>query len=134
MGLRLRLKANVDLSGYSPEVQVILTGLKRYGMIIADNGGDWYLSGIPDERWDNDHLVGELAEITCNDFEVVDVSSLQLDPDSAETPHLFSDGFDSGSTVNWSTAVGAALAAESEPSSRSSAVSSQEAGSSSDSK
>ena len=57
MGQRFRLRADFDITGYSPPVQVILTALKRYGMILADNGAAWYLSGAPDERWDNDDLV-----------------------------------------------------------------------------
>jgi len=54
MGQRFRLKAGFDISGFSPEVQVILRALKTYGMILSDNGSAWYISGTPDERWDND--------------------------------------------------------------------------------
>jgi hypothetical protein len=53
MGQRFRLKADFDISGFAPEVQVILTALKEYGMMLADNGSAWYISGAPDERWDN---------------------------------------------------------------------------------
>jgi len=56
MGLRVRLKAGFDISGFSEEVQVILKALKKYGMLLADNGGDWFISGIPDSRWNDDHL------------------------------------------------------------------------------
>ncbi len=83
MGQRFRLKANFDVSGYSPEVQVILRALKRYGMILADNGASWYISGAPDERWDNDHL-HELHRLHGSDLEAVDESSLMLDPNSAQ--------------------------------------------------
>lgn len=83
MGQRFRLKANVNISSFSPEVQVILRALKKYGMIIADNGAAWYLSGAPDERWNNDDLA-ELSDIHGSDFEAVDVSSLMVDPDSGQ--------------------------------------------------
>jgi hypothetical protein len=51
---RFRLKSDFDISGFSEEVQVILRALKKYGMILADNGSAWYLSGAPDPLWDND--------------------------------------------------------------------------------
>lgn len=70
MGLRLRLKASVDISGYPPSVQVILTALKHYGMIVADNGSAWYISGAPDSRWNDDDL-HQLNGITGSDFEVI---------------------------------------------------------------
>jgi hypothetical protein len=81
MGQRFRLKANVDIASFAPEVQVILRALQKYGMMIADNGSAWYLSGAPDERWDNDHL-SKLSEIHGSDFEAVNVSSLMVDPNS----------------------------------------------------
>lgn len=81
MGLRVRLRADFDISGFSPMVRVILQGLKTYGMILADNGAPWYISGAPDERWDNDRLQ-ELGQVKGSDFEVVDVSPLMIDPDS----------------------------------------------------
>src|SRR5512134_1780472 len=56
MGQRFRLKAGVDISGFSTEVQVVLRALKAYGMFLADNGSAWYLSGVPDPRWNNDLL------------------------------------------------------------------------------
>lgn len=82
MGQRFRLKAGVDISGFSVENQVILRALKTYGMILSDNGSAWFLSGAPDERWDNDDL-HELGQLTGADFEAVDTSILMLDPDSA---------------------------------------------------
>lgn len=54
MGLRVRLKASVNISGYPAQVRPILAALKKYGMILADNGSDWYISGAPDPRWDDD--------------------------------------------------------------------------------
>jgi hypothetical protein len=83
MGLRLRLKASVDISRFSATNRIILTALKRYGMIVADNGSNWYLSGAPDDRWNNDDLHA-LGAIPGADFEVVDTSSLQVTPDSGQ--------------------------------------------------
>jgi hypothetical protein len=83
MGQRFRLKASFDQSGYSPQVQVILTALRHYGMVLADNGSAWYLSGAPDSRWDND-LLRELGAIPGSAFEAVDVSAWQVAPDSGE--------------------------------------------------
>jgi hypothetical protein len=83
MGQRFRLKADFDISGFSPNVQVILRALKTYGMMLADNGSSWFISGVPDERWDNDEL-HELHEITGAAFEAVDVSSLMIDVDSGQ--------------------------------------------------
>ena len=76
MGLRVRLKADVDISGYPRPVRVILTALKRYGMIVADNGSNWFISGVPDPRW-NDDVLHTIGGITGADFEVVDTSSLR---------------------------------------------------------
>jgi hypothetical protein len=83
MGQRFRLRADFDISGFSPEVQVILRALKKYGMILADNGAAWYISGVPDERWDNDAL-HELHSVPGSAFEAVDVSSLMVSPDSGQ--------------------------------------------------
>ncbi len=82
MGQRFRLKAAFDISVFSPQTRVILTALKRYGMILADNGSSWYISGAPDPRWDND-VLSALEQVTGADFEAVDVSSLMVSPDSA---------------------------------------------------
>lgn len=81
MGQRFRLRADYDISGYSPEIQVILTAMKQYGLILADNGSAWYISGAPDERWDNT-MLHEWDDIPGSAFEAVDVSSLMIDPDS----------------------------------------------------
>jgi hypothetical protein len=70
MGMRLRLKASFDISGFSGANQVILTALKKYGMILADNGTEMYLSGAPDPRWNNYDL-HELSGAKASDFEVV---------------------------------------------------------------
>ncbi len=105
MGQRFRLRANYNLTGFSPAAQVILRALKTYGMILADNGSSWYISGVPSESWDND-VLHELDVVLGADFEAVDVSSLMVDPDSGETTLFFADGFESGNATRWSTAVG----------------------------
>ncbi|HEX7502933.1 MAG TPA: hypothetical protein VF451_05900, partial [Acidobacteriota bacterium] len=83
MGQRFRLKAGVDISGYSVPVQAILAAMKKYGIILADNGAAWYISGAPDERWDND-MLHELDQVRGSDFEAVDCSGLMVDPDSGQ--------------------------------------------------
>ena len=83
MGQRFRLKAGFDISPFSPANQVILTAMKKYGIILADNGSAWFISGVPDDRWDNDDL-NALKQIKGSDFEAVDVSSLMVGPDSGQ--------------------------------------------------
>ena len=83
MGQRFRLKSGVDISGFSPINQAILQAMKIYGIIMADNGSDWFISGEPNESWNNDDL-RELGNIKGSDFEAIDVSSLMLAPDSGE--------------------------------------------------
>jgi hypothetical protein len=73
MGERFRLRADFDISGFSPANQVILTALKRYGMIVADNGSNWFLSGAPDPRW-NDDDIDRLKHVLGNAFEAVDLT------------------------------------------------------------
>jgi hypothetical protein len=82
MGLRLRLRADVDTSGLAPQAQVIAEAMKTYGVIVADNGSAWYLSGAPDDRWDNDAL-RTLGTLSGADFEAVDSTPLMADPDAA---------------------------------------------------
>jgi hypothetical protein len=71
MGLRLRLKASFDISRYTGEARVILVALKRYGMIVADNGSNWYITGAADPRWNDDDL-NQLKNVPGAAFEVVD--------------------------------------------------------------
>lgn len=75
MGMRLRLKASFDSSGFSPANQVILNAMKKYGLILADNGSAIYLSGAPDDRWDNSDL-HNLGSVKGSDFEVVQINPL----------------------------------------------------------
>jgi hypothetical protein len=70
MGLRVRLKASFDVAGFPKQARVVLTALKRYGMLVADNGSSWYISGAPDPRWSNDDLHA-LGRVKGSDFEVV---------------------------------------------------------------
>ena len=81
MGQRFRLKAAFDTSGYSPDNQVILNAMKNYGLMLADNGSAWFISGAPDQRWDNDQL-REIKSIPGSAFEAIDVSDMMLDPGS----------------------------------------------------
>ena len=76
MGARLRLKASFDISAFPRQARVVLQALKQYGMIVADNGSDWYVSGAPDPRWSNDDL-HTLGRVPGSAFEVVDTTSLQ---------------------------------------------------------
>lgn len=75
MGLRVRLRADYDVSRFPPPAQVLLKGLKQYGMLLADNGGDWFVSGAPDPRWDDDALA-TLKRVKVRDFECVDTGPL----------------------------------------------------------
>jgi hypothetical protein len=75
MGMRMRLKAGFDVSAYSATNQVILNALKKYGMIMADNGSNMYLSGTPDVRWDNNDLHA-LGQVKSSDFEVIQMTPL----------------------------------------------------------
>ena len=72
MGARIRLKASYQIpASFSKETKAILTALKKYGMFVADNGSNWYLTGAPDPHWNNDALVGELSQVKGSNFEVV---------------------------------------------------------------
>jgi hypothetical protein len=93
MGVRFRLKASVDISGFSATNQIILQALKTYGMMIADNGSSWFVSGAPDSRWDDDDL-HNLTTLSGADFEVVDVSPMMVNANTAQaaTCDLNDDG------------------------------------------
>jgi hypothetical protein len=91
MGQRFRLKAGFDISSYPAYAQVILRAMKKYGIILADNGSNWYVSGTQDTGWDDDAL-NTLKQLRGSDFEAVDQSSLQIDPDSGQAKQLVEDG------------------------------------------
>jgi hypothetical protein len=88
MGARFRLKASYNISGFPPKMQVILRAMKKYGIILADNGSPWYVSGVPDSRWDNDmlHLLDVLKG---SNFEAVDTSSLMQNANSGAAAPQF---------------------------------------------
>jgi hypothetical protein len=81
MGARFRLKSTVDTSHMSKQARVIAEAMKKYGLILADNGSSWFFSGAPDNRWNNEALDG-LKSLTGADFEAVDASRLMADPNS----------------------------------------------------
>ncbi|HUI99762.1 MAG TPA: hypothetical protein VLY46_05970 [Usitatibacter sp.] len=83
MGARFRLKASFDISGFDPRTQVILRAFKRYGLVLADAGSNWYFQGVSDARWP-DVVLDELKSIAGSNFEAVDTSSLEVDPASGE--------------------------------------------------
>ena len=95
MGMRLRLRAGFDISQFSPQAKVILTALKKYGMILADNGSAMYISGAPSESWNNDDL-HTLAGVTAADFEVIQESPLYT---SANVPTGAAPVIDSFSSI-----------------------------------
>ncbi|MFN7933321.1 MAG: S-layer homology domain-containing protein [Bryobacteraceae bacterium] len=83
MGARFRLKASFDISSYSQPVQVILRAMKKYGIILADNGSAWYISGAPDERWNND-LLRQMHQIPGSAIEAVDASPMMINVNSGQ--------------------------------------------------
>jgi hypothetical protein len=83
MGQRFRLKASVDESAFPASVRPIIRALKTYGAINADNGSAWFMSGVPDPRWDNDALQA-LRRLRGRDFEAIDASSLRVSADSGQ--------------------------------------------------
>lgn len=89
MGTRLRLKPEVDISGFPEPVRKIFQAMKTYGLILADNGSDMYIQGTYDTRWDNDILNPAFASLSATDFEVI-----QLGWQPPDTDLIFRDGFD----------------------------------------
>ena len=87
MGLRVRLKAGVDISTYPAQAQVVLAALKRYGMILADNGSNWFISGAPDDRWNNDQLA-TLSRIKGSDLEVVQMGPVHTSDPTGAAPAI----------------------------------------------
>ena len=83
MGARFRLKASFNISGFSPQAQVVLRAMQQYGLILADNGSNWYFGGTADPAWPQS-LVDELKEVPASEFEAVDESSLMVNPDSGQ--------------------------------------------------
>jgi hypothetical protein len=81
MGERFRLKASFDITPFPADVQVILRAMKKYGIMLADNGSAWFISGKPDPRWNNDNL-RTLSQLIGSNFEAVDATVLRIDPNS----------------------------------------------------
>jgi hypothetical protein len=103
MGARFRLKANYNISGYSAQAQVVLRAMQQYGLILADNGSNWYFGGTADENWPI-ALVNELKQVPASAFEAVDESSLMIDPSSGQARQL-------GTAVNCGSGPGYRMAA-----------------------
>jgi hypothetical protein len=83
MGQRFRLRPSFNTSGYPYQAQIVLESLKKYGMILSDNGAPWYITGVPDEHWNNDAL-HTLHQVKGSDFEAVDSSSLIMSENSGQ--------------------------------------------------
>src|SRR5205807_9354598 len=81
MGARFRLKADFPFAGFSPQTQVVLMAMQRYGLILADNGSNWFYQGSTDSRW-SDQLISELKRIPAGAFEADAAASLTPDPHS----------------------------------------------------
>jgi hypothetical protein len=112
MGTRLRLKASFDISGYPADDRVILTALKKYGMILADNGSAIFVSGAPDNRWNNTNL-NLMKNITASNFEVVQMGTIYTPANVPTGPSPTISSFTAnpstvtaGSTVTLSWSVG----------------------------
>ncbi len=97
MGARFRLKSTYDISRFSGQAQVVLLAMQHYGLILADNGGNWFFSGTQDAGW-ADSLLTELKSIPTSQFESVDESSLTIDVNSGSTRYCGS-GTPPGSSV-----------------------------------
>jgi hypothetical protein len=109
MGLRVRLKAGVDISGYPTQARIVLAALQRYGMILADNGSAWYISGAPDDRWDNNQLA-TLSRIKGSDLEVVQMGTVYTADPTGAAPTITaftatpaSTTTSAGTTLAWTT-------------------------------
>jgi hypothetical protein len=101
MGARFRLKAGFSFAGFTPQTQVVLTAMQMYGLILADNGSNWFFQGQTDSRW-SDQLISELKRIPAGAFEAVDASSLMLDPNSSRvTPVARNQGLQAGWHSTW---------------------------------
>ncbi|HZQ86989.1 MAG TPA: hypothetical protein VFA83_19250, partial [Acidimicrobiales bacterium] len=97
MGARFRLKSSFDVSRYRADTQTILKAMKTYGLMLADNGSNWYFQGTAEDGWDNG-LLDELKSVPASAFEAVDESSLMADPNSARVKGAPAPGPGSGGT------------------------------------
>ena len=108
MGQRFRLRADFDITTYPADVQVILRALKKYGLIVADNGSAWYISGAPDSRWDNNHL-STLGNVRGSDLEAVDDSVFMVNANSGQARSCDVNGDGASNVVDMQAGVNAAL-------------------------
>src|SRR6202171_4311212 len=83
MGARFRLRAGFDVSRFSASSQVVLNAMKHYGLLLADNGSNWYFQGAAENGW-SDTMIGELKTVPAGQFDALDESSLMIDPNSAQ--------------------------------------------------
>jgi hypothetical protein len=83
MGARFRLSSEFDLSAFSPKARVVLRAMQRYGLMLADNGSDWYFQGTRDAHWRNG-LLDQLKSVPASAFEAVDATACMVDRDSAQ--------------------------------------------------
>jgi hypothetical protein len=83
MGARFRLRGDFNMAGYRPDTQVVLRAMQRHGMILADNGSNWYFQGTAENGW-ADGLISDLKRVPASAFEAVDASSLMIDPNSGQ--------------------------------------------------
>jgi hypothetical protein len=95
MGARFRLKASYSLAGLRPDTQVVLRAMKKYGLILADNGSNWYFQGTADNAWNTDFL-DEIKDVPASAFEAVEASSLMIDPNSARARGTGTGGLGQG--------------------------------------
>jgi hypothetical protein len=84
MGARFRLVKTFDDTTFSPDARVVITALKHYGLIVADNGSDWYFQGTEDGNWSNS-LLDQLKTIPASQFQAVSEGGCMVDPDSAQS-------------------------------------------------
>jgi hypothetical protein len=108
MGQRFRLRASFDVSTYPPDAQVILRALQKYGMILADNGSAWYISGAPDDRWNNDNLA-TLGRVLGSDFEAVDDSVFMVSSSSGQARSCDVNGDGAANVLDVQLQINAAL-------------------------
>jgi hypothetical protein len=105
MGARMRLKADYDISSFPPQSKVILTALKNYGMIVADNGSNMFMTGAPDDRWNNDDL-STLKQVPSSAFEIVQSGTVYT---SANVPTGSAPNITSFTADNLTVSAGSAV-------------------------
>src|SRR5258708_21240948 len=116
MGARFRLKSNYDITTFGAASQVVLTAMKHYGLIVADNGSNWFFTGTEDAGWNAGpypQMVSELKTVPANAFEAVDESSLMVDPNSAAAgvgapTNVIATAGDASASVSWTAPTGGA--------------------------